>query len=79
MTQPYIIHDDYILEMMSLVSGLKCRDNIQLMTFHEVNTRIDQPMEMIFRGRLGRGEYHVPRVDHSLYSPKLKVINCFII
>ena len=47
MTQPYIIHDDYILEMMSLVSGLKCRDNIQLMTFHEpeVNTRINQPME----------------------------------
>jgi hypothetical protein len=48
MTQPYIIHDDYILEMMSLITGLKCRDNIQLMTFHEVNTRIDQPMEMIF-------------------------------
>ena len=48
MTQPYIIHDDYILEMISLITGLKCRDNIQLMTFHEVNTRIDQPMEMIF-------------------------------
>jgi hypothetical protein len=26
-----------------------------------------------------RGEYHVPWVDQSLYSPKLKVINCFII
>ena len=25
------------------------------------------------------GEYHVPWVDQSLYSPKLKVINCFII
>jgi len=25
-----------------------------------------------------RGEYHVPLVDQSLYSPKLKVINCFI-
>jgi hypothetical protein len=58
------------------------------MTFHEpeVNTRIDQPMEHdihlghdIRRGRFGRGEYHVPRVDQSLYSPKLKVINCFII
>ena len=48
MTQPYIIHDDYILEIISLITGLKCRDNIQLMTFHEVNTRIDQPMEMIF-------------------------------
>ena len=30
---------------------------IQLMTFDEVNTRIDQP----------------------LYSPKMKVLNCFII
>jgi hypothetical protein len=54
--------------------------NIQLMTFHEVNTRIDQAMEHdIHRGRLGRCEYHVPWVDQSLYSPKLKVINCFII
>ena len=44
---------------------------IQLMTFDEVNTRIDQPMEHdIHRGI---------RVDQSLYSPKLKVINCFII
>ena len=51
---------------------------MQLMTFHEVNTRIDQPMEHdIHRGI--RGEYHVPWVDQSLYSPKLKVINCFII
>ena len=51
---------------------------IQLMTFHEVNTRIDQPMEHdIHRGI--RGEYHVPWVDQSLYSPKLKVINGFII
>ena len=48
------------------------------MTFDEVNTRIDQPMEHdIDRGI--RGEYHVPWVDQSLYSPKLKVINCFII
>ena len=32
------------------------------------------------RGLLcGRGEYHVPWVDQSLYSPKLRVINCFII
>jgi hypothetical protein len=44
------------------------------MTFDEVNTRIDQPMEHDLRG-----EYHVPWVDQSLYSPKLKVINCFII
>jgi len=47
------------------------------MTFDEVNTRIDQPMgHDIHRGI--RGEYHVPWVDQSLYSPKLKVINCFI-
>jgi hypothetical protein len=26
-----------------------------------------------------RSEYHVPWVDQSLYSPKLKVIICFII
>jgi hypothetical protein len=26
-----------------------------------------------------RGEYHVQWVDQSLYSPKLKVISCFII
>jgi hypothetical protein len=33
--------------------------NIQLMTFHEVNTRIDQPMEhAIHRGRLAfRNDY----------------------
>jgi hypothetical protein len=50
------------------------------MTFHEVNIRIDQSMEHdIHRGRVRRGEYHVPWVDQSLYSPKLKVINCFII
>jgi hypothetical protein len=62
------------------------------MTFDEVNTRIDQPMEHdIHRGtridqpmehdihRGIRGEYHVPWVDQSLYSPKLKVINCFIV
>ena len=53
-------------------------NNIQLMTFDEVNTRIDQPIEHdIHRGI--RNEYHVPWVDQSLYSPKLKVINCFII
>ena len=53
---------------------------IQLMTFHEVNTRIDQAMEHdIHQGLEGIGEYHVPSVDQSLYSPKLKVINCFII
>jgi hypothetical protein len=51
---------------------------IQLMTFDEVNTWIDQPMEHdIHRGI--RCEYHVPWVDQSLYSLKLKVINCFII
>jgi len=48
------------------------------MTFHEVNTRIDQPMEHDIHRDI-RGEYHVPWVDQSLYSPKLKVINCFII
>ena len=53
-------------------------DIIQLMTFDEVNTRINQPMEHdIHRG--SPGEYHVPWVDQSLYSPKWKVINCFII
>ena len=53
-------------------------DIIQLMTFDEMNTRIDQPMEHdIHRG--SGGEYHVPWVDQSLYSPKWKVINCFII
>jgi hypothetical protein len=51
---------------------------IQLMTFDEVNTRIDQPMEHDIHQGI-RGEYHVPWVDQSLYSPKLKVINCFII
>ena len=51
---------------------------IQWMTFDEVNTRIDQPMEHdIHLGCLN--EYHVPWVDQSLYSPKLKVINCFLI
>jgi len=35
-----------------------------------VNTRIDQPMEHdIHLVRNGRGEYHVPWVDQSLYSP----------
>jgi hypothetical protein len=49
---------------------------IQLMTFDEVNTRNDQPMEHnIHRGI--RGEYHVPWVDQSLYSLKLKVIVYF--
>ena len=51
---------------------------MQSMTFDEVNTRIDQPMaDDIHRGI--RGEYHLPWVDQSLYSPNLKVINCFII
>ena len=50
-------------------------NNIQLMTFDEVNTRIDQPMEH----DIHRGEYHIPWVDQSLYSQKLKVINSFII
>ena len=45
-----------------------------------VNARIDQPMEHdIHLGRGGLGEYHVPWVDQSLYSPKLNAINCFII
>ena len=54
------------------------RLNIQLMTFHEVNTRIDQLMEHDIHRDI-RGEYHVPWVDQSLYSPKLKVINCLVI
>ena len=60
------------------------------MTSHEVNTRIDQPIEHdIHRGRIdqpmghdihrGLSEYHVSWFEQSLYSPKLKVINCFII
>jgi hypothetical protein len=53
-------------------------NTIQLMTFDEVNTRVDQPMEHDIH-RCIRVEYHVPLVDQSLYSPKLKVINCFII
>jgi hypothetical protein len=49
------------------------------MIFHQVNTRIDQPMEHeIHLGRRGRGEYHVPWVDQTLYSPKLKVINVLL-
>ena len=43
------------------------------MTFDEVNTRIYQPIEHDIQRGI-RGEYHVPWVDHSLYSPKLKVI-----
>jgi len=35
-----------------------------------VNTRIDQTMEHdIHLSRGGLGEYHVPLVDQSLYSP----------
>ena len=50
------------------------------MTFHEVNTRIDQPMEHdIHRGIQGEYHDHVPWVDRSLYSPKLEVINWIII
>jgi hypothetical protein len=55
------------------------------MTFHEVNTRINQPMEhdihlrKDWSTRFSRGEYRVPWVDQSLYWPKLKVINCFTI
>jgi len=44
---------------------------IQLMTFDEVNTRIDQPMEHDIQRGI-RGEY-IPWVDQSLYSLKLKV------
>jgi hypothetical protein len=33
--------------------------NIQLMTFHEVNARIDQSMEHDLHQGI-RGEYHVP-------------------
>jgi hypothetical protein len=48
------------------------------MTFHEVNTRIEKPMEHdIHRGI--QGKYHASWVDQSLYSPKLNAINCFII
>ena len=44
------------------------------MTFDEVNTKIDQPMEHdIHRGI--RGEYHVPWVDQSLYSDMSKSTN----
>ena len=38
----------------------------------------DQPMEHDIHRDI-RGEYNVPWVDQSLYSPKLKIINCFII
>ena len=49
------------------------------MIFHQMKTRIDQPMEHeIHLGRRGRGEYHVPWVDQTLYSPKLKVINVLL-
>ena len=42
------------------------------MTFHEVNTRIDQHMEHdIHLGLFSLGEYHDPWIDQSLYSPKL--------
>jgi hypothetical protein len=44
----------------------------------EVNTRIEQPMEHDSHRGI-RGKYHVSWVDQSLYSPKWKVINCFII
>ena len=72
---------DKIYIIYIIVMFLKIQQNndiIQLMTFDEVNTKIDQPMEHdIHRGI--RCEYHVPCVDRSLYSPKWKVINCFII
>ena len=48
------------------------------MTFHEMNTRIDQPMEHDIHRDI-QGQYNVPWVDQSLYSQKLKVIKCFII
>ena len=48
------------------------------MAFDEVNTRIDQSMEHDIQRGI-QGEYHVPWFYQSLYSPKLKVINCFII
>jgi len=49
------------------------------MTFYEVNTRIDQSMEHdINRGLEGRGEYHVPWVDQSLYSSKLKSLTVLL-
>ena len=45
--------------------------NIQLMTFDEVNTRIDQPMKHDIHRDI-RGEYHVSCVDQSLYSPNFE-------
>ena len=48
------------------------------MTLHEVNTSSDQPMEHDIHRDI-QGQYNVPWVDQSLYSPKLKVIKCFII
>ena len=66
-----------LLPIRIAVTKLIC-NNIQLMTFHEVNTRFDQPMEHDIH-RVIRGEYHVPWVDQSLYSPKLKFINYVMI
>jgi hypothetical protein len=44
-----------------------------------VNTRIDQPMEHdIHLGQGGLGEYHVPWVEQSLYSPHGKSLICII-
>jgi hypothetical protein len=43
---------------------------IQLMTFDEVNTRIDQPMEHDIHRDI-QGECHVPWVDHFRYTIKL--------
>lgn len=52
---------------------------MQLMTFDEVNTRIDQPMEHdIHLGRNGLSEYHVPWVDRSLYSPHGKSLIVYL-
>jgi hypothetical protein len=48
--------NQYIQFNVKSVNSTEELNTIQLMTFDEVNTRVDQ----------------------SLYSPKLKVINCFI-
>ena len=63
---------------LNLFPRLHLFDTIQLMTFDEVNTRIDEPIEHDIY-RCIQDEYHVPWIDQSLYSPKWKVINCFII
>jgi len=58
------ITSHYYTEKSTVICLYYACDIIQLMTFDEVNTRIDQLMEHDIH--LGiRGEYHVPCVDQS--------------